>query len=209
MSQTLLAAGTDTSSATMEWALSLLLNNPNVLKKAQLEIDNHIGNERFIEESDIAELPYLRCIVNETLRMYPAGPLLVPHESSEQCVIGGYRVPAGTMLLVNMWAIQNDPKNWEEPRKFMPERFEGLEGSRDSFKLVPFGSGRRGCPGEGLAIRMLCLGLGSLIQCFDWERVGKELIDMSEGPGLTMPKAEPLMAYCKARSSAAKIISQI
>ncbi|KAL0325462.1 UNVERIFIED_CONTAM: cytochrome [Sesamum radiatum] len=146
----LLTAGTDTSAGTTEWALSLLLNHPHVLKKAQLEIDNHIGHNRLIDESDIAELPYLRCIMNETLRLYPAGPLLVPHESSEQCTVGGYRVPAGTMLLVNAWAIHNDPKNWEDAREFKPERFEGLEGNRDGFKLMPFGSGRRGCPGGGV-----------------------------------------------------------
>ncbi|KAL0352100.1 UNVERIFIED_CONTAM: cytochrome [Sesamum calycinum] len=207
--QVLLIAGTDTSAGTMEWALSLLLNHPQVLKKAQLEIDNHIGHDRLIDEADIAELPYLRCIVNETLRLYPAGPLLVPHESSAQCVVGGYRVPAGTMLLVNAWAIHNDPKNWEDAREFKPERFEGLEGNRDGFRLMPFGSGRRGCPGEALAVRMVGFGLGSMIQCFDWERVGKELVDMTEGVGLSMPKAEPLMAYCRARPVAAKLLSQI
>ncbi|KAL0313630.1 UNVERIFIED_CONTAM: cytochrome [Sesamum radiatum] len=205
----LLTAGTDTSAGTTEWALSLLLNHPHVLKKAQLEIDNHIGHNRLIEESDIVELPYLRCIINETLRLYPAGPLLVPHESSEQCTVGAYRVPAGTILLVNAWAIHNDPKNWEDTREFKPERFEGLEGNRDGFKLMPFGSGRRGCPGEALAVRMVGFGLGSLIQCFDWERNGKELIDMTEGLGLSMPKAEPLMAYCRARPVAAKLLSQI
>ncbi|KAK4390478.1 cytochrome [Sesamum angolense] len=205
----LLTAGTDTSAGTTEWALSLLLNHPHVLKKAQLEIDNHIGHNRLIDESDIAELPYLRCIMNETLRLYPAGPLLVPHESSEQCTVGGYRVPAGTMLLVNAWAIHNDPKNWEDAREFKPERFEGLEGNRDGFRLMPFGSGRRGCPGEALAVRMVGFGLGCLIQCFDWERVGKELVDMNEGVGLSMPKAEPLMAYCRARPVATKLLSQI
>ncbi|CAI9784934.1 unnamed protein product [Fraxinus pennsylvanica] len=203
----LLTAGTDTSSGTMEWALSLLLNNPQVLKKAQKEIDSHVGHERLIDESDIANLPYLRCIINETLRMYPPGPLLIPHESSEDSVIGGYRIPGATMLLVNVWGIHNDPKIWEDSRKFKPERFEGLEATRDGFKLMPFGSGRRGCPGEGLAVRMVGLGLGSVIQCFDWERVGKELVDMAEGTGLTMPKAQPLMAKCTRRPLVAKLFS--
>lgn len=209
MPQVLLAAGTDTSSGTLEWALSLLLNNPRVLKKAQSEIDDHIGNDRLLDESDIAKLPYLNCIINETLRMYPPGPLLIPHESSNQCLVGGYRVPRSTMLLVNVWAIQNDPKNWEDAMEFKPERFEGIKGNRDGFKLMSFGSGRRGCPGEGLAVRMVGLGLGSLIQCFDWERDGEELVDMSEGVGLTLPKATPLMAYCKPRTLAADLFSQI
>ncbi|XP_022874514.1 cytochrome P450 81F3-like [Olea europaea var. sylvestris] len=191
----------------MEWALSLLLNNPEVLKKAQKEIDDHVGPERLIDESDMANLPYLHCIINETLRMYPPGPLLIPHESSEDSVIGGYRIPGGTMLLVNLWAIQNDPKIWDDSRKFKPERFEGLEATRDGFKLMPFGSGRRGCPGEGLAVRMVGLGLGSVIQCFDWERVGKELVDMAEGTGLTMPKAQPLIAKCTPRPVGAKLFS--
>ncbi|CAL5332497.1 unnamed protein product [Camellia sinensis] len=205
----LLAAGTDTSVGTMEWALSLLLNNPHILQKAQTEIDTQVGPHRLIEESDIADLPYLRCIINETMRMYPAGPLLVPHESSEECTVGGFRIPRGTMLLVNILAIQNDPKIWVEPEKFMPERFEGLERSRDGFKLMPFGSGRRSCPGEGLALRVVGLAMGSLIQCFDWERMSKEMVDMTEGTGLTMTKAQPLMAKCRPRRIMASLLSQI
>ncbi|TXG52499.1 hypothetical protein EZV62_021668 [Acer yangbiense] len=205
----LLIAGTDTSAGTIEWAMSLLLNNPDILKKAQVEIDNQIGSDHLIDEIDLAKLPYLRCIINETLRLYPAGPLLVPHESSEDCKIGGYHIPRGTMLLVNMWAIQNDPKNWEEPRKFKPERFEGFEGTRDGFKLVPFGSGRRSCPGESLAMRMVGLALGSLIQCFEWERVGEDTVDMREGTGLTMPKAQPLQAKYHPRPTMIKLLSQI
>ncbi|KAL2489259.1 Cytochrome [Forsythia ovata] len=202
----LLGAGTDSSSGTMEWALSGLLNNPELLKKAQMEIDNHVGQERLIDESDIANLPYLRCIINETLRMYPPGPMVI-HESSEDCIVGGYRVSRGTMLLVNFWAIHNDPKIWEDSRIFKPERFQGLESTRDGYKLLPFGSGRRGCPGEGLAVRMVGLGLGSVIQCFDLERVGKELVDMAEGTGLNLPKAQPLMAKCTPRPVAAKLFS--
>ncbi|KAA8528480.1 hypothetical protein F0562_035835 [Nyssa sinensis] len=205
----LLAAGTDTSAGTMEWALSLLLNNPHVLKKAQIEIDNKVGQDRLVNESDIADLPYLRCIINETFRMFPVGPLLLPHESSEPCMVGGYRIPRGTMLMINLWAIQNDPKIWEDPREFKPERFEGLEGVRDGFKLMPFGSGRRGCPGEGLAMRMLGFALGSLIQCFDWDRVGKDMVDLTEGNGLTMPKAQPLMAKCRPRPNMMNLISHI
>ncbi|XP_073294980.1 cytochrome P450 81Q32-like [Primulina huaijiensis] len=203
----LLAAGTDTSAATSEWALSLLLNHPQVLKKAQIEIEKHVGHERLIDESDISNLPYLHCIINETMRLYPVAPLLVPHESSDQCTVGGYHIPKKTMLLVNVWAIHNDTKNWEEPRKFKPERFEGVEGSREGFKLMTFGSGRRACPGEGLALRMVGLGLGSMIQCFEWERIGETLVDMSEGTGGTMPKAQPLLAYCKARSFVPKLLS--
>lgn len=207
---TLLAAGTDTSAATMEWGMSLLVNNPEVLKKSQIEIDNHVGHDRLIEESDLAKLPYLHNIITETMRMYPAGPLSVPHESSDECIVGGYRVPHGTMLLINLWAIHNDPKIWEEPRKFKPERFEGQEvGVRDGFKLMPFSFGRRGCPGEGLAMRMVGLALGTMIQCFELERVGEEMVDMMEGSGLTLPKAKPLEVRCKPRSSMVNLLSQL
>ncbi|KAF5817589.1 putative cytochrome P450 [Helianthus annuus] len=183
----------------MEWAMALLLNHPNVITKAQNEIDTNIGKHRLVDESDIVNLPYLRCIINETLRMYPAGPLLVPRESSKDCVIGGYNIPGRTMLLVNQWAIHRDPKFWTDPKSFNPERFKGLEAMRDGFKYMPFGSGRRSCPGEGLAVRMMALTIGLLIQCFDWERISEKKVDMTEGYGITLPKAEPLLAKCKPR----------
>ncbi|XP_071686649.1 cytochrome P450 81Q32-like [Rutidosis leptorrhynchoides] len=205
----LLSAGTDTSAGTMEWAMSLLLNHPQVLQKAQNEIDRVVGKDRLVDESDIVNLPYLRCIINETLRLYPAGPLLVPHASSEDCVIGGYNVPRGTTLLINQWAIHHDPKLWTNPETFYPERFEGLEGTRDGYKLMPFGSGRRSCPGEGLAVRVMGSTLGLLIQCFNWERLTEKMIDMTEGPGLTMPKAEPLVAKCKPRAEMQSTLAHI
>lgn len=202
----LLQAGVSTSVDTMEWATSLLLNSPQVLTKAQNEIDGRVGQSRLINETDVAELPYLRCIINETLRMHPVAPFLVPHESSEECTIAGFRIPRETMLLVNLNGIQNDPKIWADPEAFRPERFEG---AKAGFTWMPFGSGRRGCPGEGLAIRIVGLTLGSLIQCFDWARVGKEMVDMTERSGLTAPKAQPLMAVCRPRASMVNFLSQI
>jgi cytochrome P450 len=119
-------------------------------------------------------------------------------------------VPRGTIVLVNAWGIHNDPKIWEEPRKFKPERFQSLEGERkDGIMLLPFGVGRRGCPGEGFAMRMVGLALGSLIQCFEWKRIGKEMVDMSEGGGVTMPKAQPLLAMCRPRSIMLNFLSQL
>ncbi|KAH0705282.1 hypothetical protein KY290_009969 [Solanum tuberosum] len=206
----MLTAGTDTTASTMEWALSFLLNNPEALKKTQNEIDTHLGeSSRLLDESDLAQLPYLHGIINETLRMCPAGPLLVPHESSDECVVGGFRVPCGTMLLVNMWAIQNDARLWDRPNEFRPERFIDFKGQRDGFRLMPFGYGRRGCPGENLAMHVAGLALGSLIQCFEWERVSEELVDMTEGPGLTMPKAIPLLAKCRPRQSINNLLAHL
>ncbi|KAL4566267.1 hypothetical protein LXL04_030380 [Taraxacum kok-saghyz] len=195
----MISTGTDTSAGTLEWALSLLLNHPNSLKFAVDEIDNKVGSSRLINDSDLPNLPYLHAIINETLRMCPAAALIPPHESTKACTVGGFVVPAGTMLLVNLWAMQNDPKLWEEPGEFKPERFVDVDGQRDGFRFMPFGSGRRSCPGEGLAMRMIGLTMGTLLQCFEWERNGVEKVDMKEGSGLTMPKARPLVAKYRPR----------
>ncbi|XP_048437794.1 LOW QUALITY PROTEIN: cytochrome P450 81D1-like [Pyrus x bretschneideri] len=124
--------------------------------------------------------------------------------SSEDCTIEGFDVPRGTIVLTNAWAIHRDLKLWDDPESFKPERFES--GEDMSHKLITFGSGRRACPGAGLAQRVVGLTLGSLIQCFEWERVGEEEVDMTEGKGLTMPKAVPLEATCKTRSVVNKVI---
>ncbi|XP_077231044.1 cytochrome P450 81Q32-like [Tasmannia lanceolata] len=205
----MLSAGTDTSALTIEWVMSLLLNHPDALDKSKAEIDIQVGQGRLIDESDLPNLPYLHCVINETLRLYPVGPLLVPHESSEECTVGGFNVPRGTILMVNMWAIQRDPTFWVDPMSFKPERFEGVEGEKEGFKFMPFGHGRRACPGANLAMRMVGLTLGTLIQCFEWERVGEEKLDMSEGRGLTMPKAEPLEAMYRPRQNLFNVLCQL
>ncbi|KAJ6814935.1 isoflavone 3'-hydroxylase [Iris pallida] len=201
----MLGAGTDTSSDTIEWAMSLLLNNPDKLKKARDEMDTKVGNGRLVQESDLPNLPYLQCIITEALRLYPVAPLLVPHESQEECEVGGYNIPRGTMLLVNAYAIHRDPKTWEESEKFVPERFE--ESKVEGHKLFAFGMGRRRCPGEGLANRVVGLELGTMIQCFEWKRIGEEEVDMSEGSGLTLPKAHPLEALYRPRQSMIGVLS--
>lgn len=195
--QDFIVAGTETISITLEWALSNLLNHQKILRKARAEIDGKIGLDRLIDDSDLANLPYLQNIIHETLRLYPPGPLLLPHMSSEDCEVGGYDMPRGTMLSMNVWAMHRDPELWEEPEMFKPERFE-KEG--EAQKLMAFGLGRRACPGSGLAHRLLGLALGSLVQCFEWERVGVEQIDMREGEGITMPKEKPLRAMCRGRA---------
>ncbi|KAL2895039.1 Cytochrome P450 81E8 [Bienertia sinuspersici] len=195
----MLTAGTDTTSVTMEWALSLLLNHPKVLNKARLEIDNYVQNHRLLNESDIPYLPYIQNIVSETLRLFPAVPLLSPHEPSEDCTIAGYHVQRGTMVLINAWAIHRDTHLWDEPSRFRPERFEDMK--IDDSRLVPFGLGRRSCPGAKLANRMVVLALGLLIQCFEWEKVGQKDVDLDEGFGLGMPKATPLEVMCRVRDS--------
>ncbi|PIN17125.1 Cytochrome P450 CYP2 subfamily [Handroanthus impetiginosus] len=200
----IIVGGTDTSVVTLEWAMSILLNHPDALQKAKLELDSQIGHHRLVEEQDLPRLHYLRNIIFETFRMFPAGPLLLPHESSADCKVGGYDIPSRTMLLVNVWAIQRDPEVWEDPICFKPERFEGKEA--EAQKLMPFGMGGRVCPGSSLAHRMVGLALASLIQCFEWKRIGLEEVDLIEGDALTMPKLKPLEAMYRPRGLMLKVL---
>ncbi|KAJ9670579.1 hypothetical protein PVL29_026862 [Vitis rotundifolia] len=192
----LILVGTDTTATTIEWAMSLLLNHPDVMKKVRVvELDTHVRKDGLMEESDFPKLQYLQSIISETLRLFPAAPVLVPHMSSDNCQIGGFNIQRDTILLVNAWAIQRDPKLWKDATSFKPERFEN--GESETYKLLPFGLRKRTCPTVGLANR-LGLTLGSLIQCYEWERVNEKEVDMAEGKGITMPKLEPLEAMCKA-----------
>ncbi|CAK9317108.1 unnamed protein product [Citrullus colocynthis] len=205
---TMLAAGTDTTSGTIEWAMSLLLNHPTVMKKAWIEIRERVGENRMVEEGDVSKLKYVEAIIYETLRLFPAAPLLVPHECSEDCRIEGFEVAKGTMLLVNAWAIHRDSKVWEDPTSFQPERFLNWEGV-ESYKWIPFGMGRRACPGAALAQRVVGLTLATLIQCFEWDKVDEQQIDVSEGSGITMPKAKALEAMCKPRTSMLHLLAHL
>ncbi|KAI7753014.1 hypothetical protein M8C21_028611 [Ambrosia artemisiifolia] len=204
---TLFRAGTDTTSVTIEWAMSLLLNHPDVLEKARAHIDKYVGNERLVQENDLPNLPYIQCIINETLRLFPSVPLLLPHEASKNCTIGGFDVASGTMVLVNVWAINRDKMVWDDPLSFKPERFE--KAATEGYRFIPFGTGRRQCPGAGLASRVIGLALASLVQCFEWERVSEELVRLTEGKGLTMPKDEPLKAMCKPRQIMSRVLMDL
>ncbi|XP_039155741.1 cytochrome P450 81D1-like [Eucalyptus grandis] len=205
--QTILFARTDTSSVTMEWALANLLNHPNMLEKARVEIDTQIGPDRLVDESDLSRLPYIHNIILETLRLHPPAPLLIPHYSSDDCEIGGYGVSRGTMVLINAWAIHRDPDQWSDPTSFKPERFESGDDKWNRL-MLPFGLGRRACPGAQLAHKIMGFALASLIQCFEWKRIGEEEVDMTEGAGLTMPKKKPLEASYKPREIMERILSE-
>nr|AYM55650.1 cytochrome p450 [Croton stellatopilosus] len=204
-------AGAETTAGTLEWAMSLLLNNPHVLHKLRAEIDEQVGHGHLLNDLDLVKLPYLRFVINETLRLYPAGPVLLPHFSFEACTVGGYEIPSGTMLLVNAWAMHRDPKIWEEPLEFKPERFEGDLGEQSElgFRFIPFGAGRRACPGAALGMRMVSLALGALVQCFEWENCGSEKVDMSVGFGISLSKSKPLVAICSPRPELIGLLSQL
>ncbi|CAI0406738.1 unnamed protein product [Linum tenue] len=217
-------AGTDTSSILIEWGLSELINHPDVTKKARQEMELVVGNDRLVQESDIPNLPYLQAILKELLRLHPTGPLIV-RESSQECTIAGYKIPAKTRLFVNIWSLGRDPSHWKDPEEFSPERFMGTEWSGKKknnmldvrgqhFHLLPFGSGRRSCPGASLALRFVPATLAAMIQCFDWTAVGDGggggRVDMEEGgAGLTLSRARPLVCVPIARRGVGDLLSMM
>lgn len=168
------------------------------MRRIQDELDTNIGKERSVEEADINKLIYLQAVVKETLRLHRAGPLAVPHEAIEDCTINGYHIQKGTRVIPNLAKIHRDPKVWKKPNEFMPERFltshKDIDVKGNNFELIPFGSGRRMCPGITLGLQIVHLTLASKIQSFDMKRPSMEPIDMTESPGLTSLKATPLHA---------------
>ncbi|KAM3237234.1 cytochrome 82A3 [Capsicum annuum] len=199
----MLLASVDTTMVTLTWTLSLLLNNYQSLKKAQDELDTHVGKNRWVQESDIKNLVYLQAIVNESMCLYPPTPILLPHESIEDCVVSGYDIPKGTRLFVNMWKFHHDPNIWPNPHEFKPERFltthKDVNVRGNHFELIPFGTGRRMCPGTSLALQVVYYVLAVLLQRFDIKRPSDEPIDMSESFGLTNLKASPLEVHLTPR----------
>jgi cytochrome P450 len=206
--QILLTAGTDTSALTTEWAMALLLTHPEAMQKLRAELDANVGTTRLVEESDITNLPYLQCVVKETLRLYPVAPIIPAHEAMDDCTVGGFAVRRGTMILVNAWAIHRDPKLWDAPEEFRPERFLDAGGDMvTAVSMLPFGLGRRRCPGEGLAMRLVSLTVAALVQCFEWGVGEGGAVDMGEGVGLTMPMATPLPAVSRPRKFVTSMLS--
>ena len=201
--QNIVAGANDTSTVTLTWAISLLLNNRQVLKKAQEELDVHVGKERALNESDISRLVYLQAIVKETLRLYPPVPLSGLREFSEDCIIGGYNVPKGTRLITNICKIHLDPRIWSDPLAFEPERFLTTHKDVDlrgkSFELIPFGSGRRVCPGISFGLQVVNLALASFLHMYDISTPSNAPVDMTESPSPTNLKATPLEVFITPR----------
>ncbi|CAN1245189.1 Cytochrome P450 736A117, partial [Linum grandiflorum] len=171
------AAGMDTTSTALEWTMTEILKNPRVMNKLQYEIRTITGNERRnVTEDDIKQMRYLKAVLKESLRLHLPFPLLTPRESSRDVRVLGYDVPAKTRVIINAWAIARDPMIWEEPEEFRPERF--LESSIDfrgrDFELIPFGAGRRGCPGVSFATAAIEITVASLLHKFDWSAEGLE-----------------------------------
>ncbi|KAL6130547.1 hypothetical protein ACLB2K_068926 [Fragaria x ananassa] len=195
----MLTASMDTSATTIEWALSELIRQPELMNKVQIELAIVVGMERMVEESDLEKLEYLDMVVKETLRLHPVAPMLLPHHSTEDCTVDGFHIPKTSRIFINVWSIGRDTNAWTEVEKFIPERFVGsdIDLRGNHFELLPFGSGRRRCPAIQLGLTVVKLVLAQLVHCFDWElpdNMSPNDLDMTEEYGLTVPRAKHLLA---------------
>ncbi|XP_016187639.1 cytochrome P450 71A1 isoform X8 [Arachis ipaensis] len=190
-------AGSDTVSSTIEWVFAELANNPKTMKKVQEEVRRIVGGKSMIEENDINQMKYMKCVIKETLRLHPPGPFLIPRETANSVEIKGYHIPKKVAIYINSYAIHRDPKLWDNAEEFIPERFEGtqqVDYKGIGFQLIPFGIGRRACPGVSFAVASLEYVMANLLYLFDWKVPNNNgaLIDMSELSGLSISKKHPL-----------------
>ncbi|KAK7305226.1 hypothetical protein VNO77_43128 [Canavalia gladiata] len=195
--QEIFGAGGETSATTIGWVMAEMVKNPRVMKKAQDEVREVFSIKGKVEESGINELKYLKLVVKETLRLHPPVPLLLPRECGEACEIQGYHIPAKSKVIVNAWAIGRDPNYWTEPEKFYPERFNDstVDYKGSSFEYIPFGAGRRMCPGSTFGLRNVEQALAMLLYHFDWKLpngMRSEELDMSEEFGVTTKRKNDL-----------------
>ena len=178
----------ETTLWSMEWAIAELVNHANIQKKLRDELDSVLGHGVQITEPDIRNLPYLQAVIKETMRLRMAIPLLVPHMNLLDAKLAGYDIPAESKILVNAWWLANNPDHWNKPHEFRPERFleeeAEVEPSGNDFRYLPFGAGRRSCPGIVLALPIVAITLGRLIQNFELlPPPGQSKIDTTEKPG--------------------------
>ena len=198
------AAGTDTTFIVLDWAMTELILNPNVLEKVQAEVRSVLGERRVVLESDLPQLSYMKAVIKETFRLHPPAPVLVPRESIEHVRIDGYDIPAKTRVFVNAWAIGRDPETWEDPETYKPERFldSPIDFRGQDFELIPFGAGRRICPAISFGIASVELALAQILHSFDWELppgVSAKDLDMTEVFGITMHRKYGLEVLAKPR----------
>ncbi|GLT40259.1 hypothetical protein SLA2020_144080 [Shorea laevis] len=187
--------GTDTSWATTEWVMAELVKNPSIMKKAQEEVRNVAEKKSKLNENDINQMSYLKCVIKEGLRLHASAPLVV-RETIASDKLAGFDIPPKTRVLINAWAIQRDPKYWDRPEEFLPERFENcpVDFKDQDFKFFPFGGGRRACPGMPFGVAAVECIVANLLFWFDWKLPGGETekLDMDEAFGLTTGKKSPL-----------------
>ncbi|CAL9248612.1 unnamed protein product [Arabidopsis halleri] len=194
----IIIAGIDTGALTMIWTMTELARNPEVMKKVQCEIRDQFGNNKEkITKEDLDKVPFLNLVIKESFRLYPVAPLLLPRETMAHVKVQGYDILPKRRILVNAWAIGRDPKLWKNPEEFNPERFidSPVDFRGQHFELLPFGSGRRICPGMEMGMATLELGLLNLLYFFDWklpEGMTHKDIDTEEAGTLTVVKKVPL-----------------
>ncbi|KAI3681181.1 hypothetical protein L6452_35966 [Arctium lappa] len=189
--------GTDTSAMTIEWAMTEMMKNPNVMEKAQKEVRETFKGKKTIVEDDLKDLVYLKLVIKETLRLHPPLPLLLPRECMEQCQIDGYDIPIKTKVIVNAYACAVNPEYWEDAESFKPERFDksSVDFMGTNFEFVPFGSGRRMCPGITFGLTSIEFALAQMLYYFDWKLpsgLSPKDIDMTENDGATATQKVPL-----------------
>lgn len=199
-------AGSTTTFATLEWAMSELLRNPSIMESLQKEVRGITGGKASITESDLEKMEYLKAVIKETFRLHPPVPLLLPRISSQETQLNGYDIPARTQVIVNIWSIHKDPTFWKEPEQFNPERFlnSSIDFKGQHFNLIPFGSGRRGCPGILFGVANIELVLANLVDKFDWalpDKAEGKTLDMTEHPGITSHRNIPLLAIATPHST--------
>ncbi|KAK1300631.1 Cytochrome P450 71A9 [Acorus calamus] len=199
--------GTDTAAATLVWGMTDLIRCPRAMRRLQRELREGLGEgeKPVVEENDLERFPYLKQVVKETFRMHPPSVLLIQRECTEDCVIDGYDVRAGTRAFVNVWAIGRDPKTWDDPDEFRPERFENgdVDYKGQHFELLPFGAGRRVCPAVTLGEAIVKLALANVVRRFDWEPpegTRREDVDTEEAFGLIVHKKSPLLLVARTPS---------
>ncbi|KAE9595377.1 putative cytochrome P450 [Lupinus albus] len=195
--QDIFGGGGETSATTIDWAMAEMVRDPRVMKKAQAEVRVVFNEKERVDEIYINELKYLKLVVKETLRLHPAAPLLLPRECGQECEINGYHIPIKSKVIINAWAIGRDPNYWIDPERFYPERFidSKIDYKGSNFEYIPFGAGRRICPGSTFGLMSVEMGLAFLLYHFDWKLpngMKNEELDMTEVFGVTVRRKQDL-----------------
>ncbi|MBA0789671.1 hypothetical protein Gotri_006812 [Gossypium trilobum] len=181
----------------VEWTMAELMQHPEIMEKVKKELSDVVGVNNTVEEFHLSNLSYLNAVIKETFRLHPALPLLIPRCPAQSVHLNGYTIPKGSRLFINMWCIHRDPHIWENPLEFRLERFlndpDNSNHYGNDFRFMPFGSGRRKCPGIPLAEKLLFFILASLLHSFEWRLPHGTMLDMSGKFGIVLKKKKPIL----------------